>query len=182
MFRFLHKLLRRRNALAEAGRRTWAMPSCRRSARPTCSSSPRCGVKDSTPLPSLKRNSSPKSSGRLATSVSAKSLSPSSKDLTAVGRLQELESLRLDYGIYRLGDRFVPVDFSGLRKLRRADVMMCHPFESILACKTIKNLVVCNDCDRRLRDLDLSLLPKLRELRNRPGITSRFHDLLGIAR
>jgi len=86
-------------------------------------------------------------------------------DLTAVGRLEQLESLRLHYEVLRLGDRFVPVDFSGLRKLRHADVMMCHAFESILACDAIQELAVSNDCDGRLRDLDLSRLGKLRELK-----------------
>jgi hypothetical protein len=87
------------------------------------------------------------------------------KDLTAVGRLEQLESLRLHYGVWRLGDRFMPVDFSGLRQLRHADLMMCPAFKSILDCDTIQELAVSNDCDRRLRDLDLSRLSKLRDLR-----------------
>jgi hypothetical protein len=88
----------------------------------------------------------------------------SAKDLAAVGRLEQLESLRLRYGVWRLGDRFVPVDFSRLTQLRHVDVMMCPAFESILACKTIQALAVSNDCDRKLRDLDLSRLGKLRDL------------------
>ena len=42
---------------------------------------------------------------------------------------------------------------------------MCKSFESILKCRKIKALTVVNDCDHRLRNLDLSNLPALRELR-----------------
>ena len=42
---------------------------------------------------------------------------------------------------------------------------MCKSFESILKCRKIKELAVVNDCDHRLRDLDLSNLSALRELR-----------------
>jgi hypothetical protein len=88
-------------------------------------------------------------------------------DLSGLARLAELRSLRIDFGLggWRLGDRIQPVDFSGLTKLEQADVKMCKPFESILRCRKIKVLKVVNDCDHRLRDLDLSNLPALRELR-----------------
>jgi hypothetical protein len=86
------------------------------------------------------------------------------KDLAAVGRLEQLERLYLHYDVWRIGDRFPPVDFSGLRQLQHATVMMCPAFESILACETIQALAVSNNCDRRLRDLDLSRLSKLRDL------------------
>ena len=88
-------------------------------------------------------------------------------DLSGLARLAELRSLRIDFGLggWRLGDRIQPVDFSGLSKLEHADFKMCKPFESILKCRKIKALSVVNDCDHRLRDLDLSNLPALRELR-----------------
>ena len=42
---------------------------------------------------------------------------------------------------------------------------MCRAFESILKCRKIKELTVRNECDGRLRDLDLTRLSALRELR-----------------
>ena len=85
-------------------------------------------------------------------------------DLSALGRLRELKSLRISLSVWRSGDRFRPVDFSGLRKLQFADVMMCRAFESVLKCRTLKELAVRNECDGRLRDLDLTQLPALRDL------------------
>ena len=78
-----------------------------------------------------------------------------------------MKRLRIAFGMggWRLGDRLQPVDFSGLVQLEYADIMMCRAFESILKCPKIKELSVGNDCDRRLRDLDLSHLPALRDLR-----------------
>jgi hypothetical protein len=86
------------------------------------------------------------------------------KDLTAVGRLNNLESLSLGYKVWRLGDRFAPVDFSALKRLRFVAVDICPAFASILTCTSIRQLSVTNDCDRKLRDLDLSRLRELREL------------------
>jgi hypothetical protein len=86
-------------------------------------------------------------------------------DLSALGRLRQLRWLRISLSIWRKGDHFRPVDFSGLRKLLFADVLMCHAFESILNCNTITELAVSNDCDGRLRDLDLTHLPALRDLK-----------------
>ena len=86
------------------------------------------------------------------------------EDLSALGRLTQLRSLRIDLEIWRMGDNFSPVDFSALEKLEHADMMMCPAFESVLDCKTIKELAVRNECDGRLRDLDLSRLPRLQEL------------------
>jgi hypothetical protein len=57
-----------------------------------------------------------------------------------------------------------PSTFSGLSKLERVDVMMCPAFESILKCSTIEGLTVRNNCDGRLRDLDLANLPVLLDL------------------
>ena len=87
-------------------------------------------------------------------------------DFSSVVRLAELRSLRVDFGEagWRLGDGIKPVDLSGLRKLEHASIMMCAAFESILKCRKIKELTVQNDCDGRLRDLDLSNLPALCEL------------------
>jgi hypothetical protein len=85
-------------------------------------------------------------------------------DLTALGRLSELRELRIDFSIWRVGDQFQPVDLTCLRRLQYADVMMCRPVESILQCEPIKELVVRNECDGRLRDLDLTNLPLLRQL------------------
>ncbi len=87
-------------------------------------------------------------------------------DLSALAQLGELRSIRINFGVggWRLGDKLRPLDLSGLAKLEHADVMMCSAFESILNCRTIKELTVHNDCDGRLRDLDLSHLPKLRDL------------------
>jgi hypothetical protein len=87
------------------------------------------------------------------------------KDLTAIGRLAHLESLRIALEAWRLGDRFTAVDFSSLSKLRHADVMMCAAFESLLRCGSIEELAVVNDHDGRLRDLDLSGMSRLRELK-----------------
>jgi hypothetical protein len=90
----------------------------------------------------------------------------SAADFSALARLGELRSLRISFGMsgWRIGDRIQPVDFSGLTNLERVDVMMCRAFESILKCRKIKVLTVRNECDHRLRDLDLSNLPALREL------------------
>jgi hypothetical protein len=88
----------------------------------------------------------------------------SPKDLSALGRLTELRWLYIDLTIWRLGDQMRPVDFSGLHKLEFADVMMCQAFESLLACSTIQQLGIHNTCDGRLRDLDLTRMPKLRHL------------------
>jgi hypothetical protein len=88
-------------------------------------------------------------------------------DLSSLGRLHDLRSLRMtNFGIggWRLGDRLEAVDLSGVTKLETAHIMMCKSFESILKCRKIKELTVCNDYDGRLRDLDLSDLPALREL------------------
>jgi hypothetical protein len=90
------------------------------------------------------------------------------KDLTAVGRLERLESLRLHYTVWRLGDRFPSVDFSVLKRLLFADVMICPAFDSLLRCDSIQQLAVSNDCDRKLRDLDLSRLRALRDLQLDP--------------
>lgn len=87
------------------------------------------------------------------------------KDLTAVGQLSQLESLRIYFRLWRLGDQLKPVDFSALSKLRFADVMMCRAFESVLACSAIQELAISNDYDGRLRDLDLSRLQALRDLK-----------------
>jgi len=87
------------------------------------------------------------------------------KDLTALGRLSDLQSLRISLEVWRLGDQFRPVDFSALTNLHFADVMMCGAFESILACGSIQELAVSDDCDRRIRDLDFSRLPKLFDLK-----------------
>jgi hypothetical protein len=66
-------------------------------------------------------------------------------DLTALARLDELRSLRIDFGVggWRLGDRLQPVDFSGLAKLGHADVMMCRAFESILKSCTFMRSANC---------------------------------------
>jgi hypothetical protein len=85
-------------------------------------------------------------------------------DLTALGRLTDLRELIIDFSIWRVGDQFQPVDLSGLRKLNYADVMTCRAVESILRCDALKELVVRNECDGRLRDLDLTRLPSLRHL------------------
>jgi len=85
-------------------------------------------------------------------------------DLSALGRLRELRSLRISLSIWRVGDRFLQLDFSDLRKLEFADVMMCRAFESVLQCRALKALAVRNECDGRLRDLDLTQLPALRDL------------------
>jgi hypothetical protein len=87
-------------------------------------------------------------------------------DFSGVVRLAELRTLRISFGVsgWRIADKIQPVDFSGLTKLERADVQMCRAFESIVRCRKIKELSVHNDCDHRLRDLDLSNLPALREL------------------
>jgi hypothetical protein len=87
-------------------------------------------------------------------------------DFSGVARISKLRSLRIDFGVggWRLGDQLQPVDFSGLVKLEHAFIMMCCAFESILTCRRIKELTVRNDCDGRLRDLDLSHLPGLRDL------------------
>src|SRR5262249_20882540 len=45
-----------------------------------------------------------------------------------------------------------------------ASVMMCSPLESILKCESIVELEVRNECDGRLRDLDLSCLRSLYHL------------------
>lgn len=89
----------------------------------------------------------------------------SAKDLTALGLLHHLESLRIYLTVWDLGARFKPVDFSGLTRLAHVEVMMCGAFESVLSCASIRELSVGNDCDRRLRDLDLSRLHALRDLR-----------------
>jgi hypothetical protein len=89
----------------------------------------------------------------------------SPKDLSALGGLAELRWLRIDITLWRISDRFPPVDFSPLRKLRFADVMMCGAFESLLRCSSIQQLTVHNECDGRLRVLDLTHLPMLRELK-----------------
>ncbi len=80
------------------------------------------------------------------------------KDLTAIGRLSALESVRISLEVWRIGDQFNPVDFSSLSKLRFADVTMCGAFESVLGCGSIEELAVNNAYDGRLRDLDLSRL------------------------
>ncbi len=87
-------------------------------------------------------------------------------DFSGLARLAELRSLRIHFGLggWRLGDRIQWVDLSGLTKLEDADIMMCKAFESILKCRKIKVLTVRNECDHRLRDLDLSNLAALREL------------------
>ena len=85
-------------------------------------------------------------------------------DLSALGRRRELTSLRINLSVWRCGDRFLPVDFSGLRKLQLADVMICRALESVLKCSTLRGLAVRNECDGRLRDLDLTQLPALRDL------------------
>jgi hypothetical protein len=85
-------------------------------------------------------------------------------DLTALGRLSELRELRMDFDIWRIGDQFQPVDLSGLPRLEFADVMMCRAVESILQCESIQELTVRNECDGRLRDLDLTGLRSLRSL------------------
>jgi hypothetical protein len=86
-------------------------------------------------------------------------------ELTALGQLSELEWLWIDCGMgWRTADRFPSVDLSGLGKLRHADIMLCRPFESILQCIGIQELSIRNESDGRLRDLDLSHMPKLREL------------------
>ena len=87
------------------------------------------------------------------------------KDLSKVGQLPQLEYLRIHLEARRLGDRFNPVDFSALSKLQSADVMMCRAFESILTCSSIQELAIENAYDGRLRDIDLSHLPKLRDLK-----------------
>jgi len=85
-------------------------------------------------------------------------------DLAALGRLSELRELRLDFSIWRVGDEFQHVDLSGLPRLEFADVMMCRACESILHCETIRELVVRNECDGKLRDLDLKRLHLLSSL------------------
>lgn len=52
------------------------------------------------------------------------------KDLSIVGHLSQLEHLRIHLEVWRLGDRFKPVDFSALSKMQHADVTMCRAFES----------------------------------------------------
>jgi hypothetical protein len=86
-------------------------------------------------------------------------------DLSALGQLRQLRSLRLSIDLWRSGDLFRPVDLSGLDKLQFADVMMCRAFESVLKCSTLTELWVSNDYDGRLRDLDLTHLPVLRHLK-----------------
>ena len=88
----------------------------------------------------------------------------SAKDLSALGRLTELRRLYIDLATWRIGDQMQDVDFSGLRKLEFANVMMCRAFESLLACSTIQQLGIHNTCDGRLRDLDLTRMPRLRDL------------------
>jgi hypothetical protein len=89
----------------------------------------------------------------------------SPKDLSALGRLSELRWLRIDITLWRISDQFPSVDFSPLRKLRFADVMMCDAFESLLRCSSIEQLAVRNECDGRLRELDLTHLSVLRDLK-----------------
>jgi hypothetical protein len=85
-------------------------------------------------------------------------------DMAALGRLRQLKSLRISLSVWRSGDQFRPIDLSGLRRLWFADVAMCGAFESILKCDAITALAVRNECDGRLRDLDLTHLPALRDL------------------
>jgi len=87
------------------------------------------------------------------------------KDLRGLSRFSNLESIYLDLHLWLLGDRIKPVDFSQLNWLRRVGIMLCKPFESILTCGGVEELYVMNDCDRRLRDLDLTKMPHLRSLR-----------------
>src|SRR5262249_2357170 len=82
-------------------------------------------------------------------------------DLTALERLTELRELRIDFDIWRVGDQFQSIDLAGLHKLQFADVMMCRAVESVLQCESIIELAVRNECDGRLRDLDLSRLRSL---------------------
>jgi hypothetical protein len=86
------------------------------------------------------------------------------KDLSVLGSLAQLRSLYIDLIGWRLGDAFPPVDLSGLDNLEHVDVSMCRAFESVLGCKGIKELAIHNDCDGRLRDLDLMRLSALRDL------------------
>jgi hypothetical protein len=85
-------------------------------------------------------------------------------DIKALERLTDLRELRIDFDIWRVGDQFQPVDLTGLHKLQFADVMMCRAVESILQCESIVELTVGNECDGRLRDLDLSRLRSLYDL------------------
>jgi hypothetical protein len=86
------------------------------------------------------------------------------KDLSALGKLTKLQWLVIQLTLWRIGDNFKPIDFSTLNHLRRAHLMMCPAFESVLKCSTLEVLDISNDCDGRLRDLDLTHLPSLREL------------------
>ena len=87
------------------------------------------------------------------------------KDLSSLSKLSGLELLRIHFRAWRLGDHFKPVDLSGLTQLRHADIMMCRAFESVLRCTTVEQLAIGNDCDGKLRDLDLTSMPALRELK-----------------
>ena len=82
-------------------------------------------------------------------------------DIKALERLTELRELRIDFDIWRVGDQFQPLDLTRLHKLQFADMMMCRAVESVLQCESIVELTVGNECDGRLRDLDLSRLRSL---------------------
>jgi hypothetical protein len=85
-------------------------------------------------------------------------------DLSALGRITQLEKLRITMSGWRLSDRFEPVDLSGLANLWWADVAFSKTFESILKCSSIQELTIENSGDGRLRDLDLSSMNQLADL------------------
>ncbi len=99
----------------------------------------------------------------LVRSISMRLSSPI--DLSALGRMTQLEKLRMTMSGWRRSDRFEPVDLSGLVNLWWAHVAFSRAFESILKCSSIEELTIENSGDGRLRELDLSSMIQLADLR-----------------